>query len=101
MPRTVYSAALNALAFLPYAHGLLRAYAVADEGVASEFEFASPFFVPEPLEAIVERVERPAVLALSCYVWNFRRHIKLARLVKASHPETLVVAGGPHVPDRA
>ena len=46
-----------------------------------------------------QRFDEPAVIGLSCYVWNFRQHMKIARLCKDRFPGCLTVAGGPHVPD--
>ncbi|MBM4267504.1 MAG: radical SAM protein [Deltaproteobacteria bacterium] len=37
------------------------------------------------------------VLGISCYTWNVAEFLDVARRVKADVPETLVVAGGPHV----
>lgn len=38
---------------------------------------------------------RPDVLALSLYLWNIERSLRLARLVKAGSPRTRVIVGGP------
>src|SRR5689334_24386773 len=97
--RNVYIIALNAVPFLPYVYGLLRVSVEEDAETARAYRFAEPIFLVEPLEDILGRIRDPAVLGLSCYVWNFRRHMKLARLVKECYPKTLVVAGGPQVPD--
>ena len=45
-------------------------------------------------------VRRPAVLALSLYVWNVERSLRLARAVKALWPQVWIVAGGPEVARR-
>ncbi|MBI5568355.1 MAG: B12-binding domain-containing radical SAM protein [Desulfomonile tiedjei] len=47
------------------------------------------------LRSIVAR--RPAVLAMSLYVWNVERSLFLASNVKRALPQTLVVVGGPEV----
>ncbi|MCB1056703.1 MAG: cobalamin-dependent protein [Acidobacteria bacterium] len=98
--KNVYTVVLNAVPFLPYVHGLLQAYAEEDPVVAAEYRFGESFFLIEPPADIVRRMHQPAVLGLSCYVWNFRKQMKVARLAKELYPELLVVAGGPHVPDR-
>lgn len=97
--RRIYISALNAVPFLPYVYGLLRVATEEDVETARAYEFADPIFLIEPLGDIVGRIHDPAVLGLSCYIWNFRHQMKLARLVKERYPETLVVAGGPQVPD--
>lgn len=99
--RNIYTAVLNAVPFLPYIQGLLQAYALEDPQVASEYRFCESFFLIERPRDIVDRMEDPAVLGLSCYVWNFRKQMKIARLAKERYPGLLVVAGGPHVPNDA
>lgn len=103
-PRKVHVVALNEIPFLPYIYGLLRVSAEEDPLVAKHYVFEPPWFFRSSVAEVVEGLEGlegPGVLALSCYVWNFRRHMKIARLCKARHPQTLVVAGGPHIPKAA
>jgi putative methyltransferase len=97
--RNVYVIALNSVPFLPYVYGLLRVSAEVDPVVATAYTFQAPVFLTRRLEEIADSIVEPDVVALSCYVWNFRRHMKLARLIKSRYPEALVIAGGPHVPD--
>jgi putative methyltransferase len=98
--RTVYFLGLNNVPFLPLVAAQLRAYAEQDPEVSAAYSFADPVFLADSPERIAAGVVDPDVLGLSCYVWNFRRQMKVARLVKRRHPDVLVVAGGPHVPDR-
>jgi len=98
--RRVYFVGLNNVPFLPLVAGLLRAYAEQDEQVAANYTFADPVFLAAPPAEIADSIVAPDVLGLSCYVWNFRRQMKVAKLVKERYPDVLVVAGGPHVPDR-
>ena len=37
------------------------------------------------------------VICFSCYVWNVRRILTLAKTIKAARPETQIVLGGPEV----
>ena len=85
--------------FLPYIYGLLRASAEDDPQVTEAYDFRSPFFLQTKADKVVAALQEPAVVGLSCYVWNFRQHMKIARLCKARYPKTLVVAGGPHIPN--
>jgi len=98
-PDTVYLVALSDIPFLPYVAGLLQARAEQEPELRSAYAFAPPVFITEPMPELVDQIVDPAVVGLSCYVWNFRRHMKLAKLVKARYPDALVVAGGPHVPE--
>jgi putative methyltransferase len=97
--KNVYVVALNEIPFLPYIHGLLRTCVERDAALIPQYRFGEPVFLSENPHKIVERLIDPSVIGFSCYVWNFRRHMKLARLLKDRHPNTLTVAGGPHVPD--
>ena len=98
--KNVYISALNVSVFLPYVYGLLRVAAEEDPLVASSYEFHEPFFLPESPAKVVDQMKDPAVLGLSCYIWNYRQHMKVARLCKERYPDTLVVVGGPQIPER-
>jgi putative methyltransferase len=98
--RKVYFVGLNNVPFLPLVAGLLRSYAEQDPVLTNAYSFPDPVFLPESPQQIAAGITEPDVLGLSCYVWNFRRQMKVARLVKERNPDALVVAGGPHVPDR-
>jgi len=99
--RKIYISALNSVPFLPYVHGLLRATVSANPELSSAYEFGDPAFYGETVAEVADRFSDADVVGLSCYVWNYRRHVKLARILKERRPETTIVVGGPHVPDRA
>ena len=42
--------------------------------------------------------QQPHVVALSCYVWNWKYNQALAKKVKARWPGCVIVVGGPQVP---
>jgi putative methyltransferase len=98
--RNVYIVSLNVAPFLPYIYGLLRVHAEEDPLVAQSYAFQEPFFFKMAPERIVAKLQAPAILGLSCYVWNLRKHMKVARLCKERFPNTLIVAGGPQIPER-
>lgn len=98
--QNVYVVSLNIAPFLPYIYGVLRAFAEEDPEVRGRYDFKQPFFFNHRPAEIVDGMENPAVLALSCYIWNFRQHMKTARLTKERYPDAVVVAGGPQIPDR-
>ncbi len=100
--RKVYFACVsNVFPVLPYQWGVLRAAAQTDPLVAAAYGFEDPFFLPERAEAMARRVRKPAVLGLSCFVWNLPLQMKLCRLVKKRHPGCVTVAGGPQIPRQA
>lgn len=90
---------LNRLVFLPYVHGLLRGYIEENEpDLTHILTWADPLFLDAPANEIAKDIDAD-ILGLSCYVWNFRKHMKLAKLAKLANPDILVIAGGPHIPN--
>lgn len=85
--------------WLPYQVATLWTYARKDPEVDSQFQLAHMFPFREEMEDIIFRVEEPDVLGFSCYNWNWNYHKELAKKLKEKFPETLVVFGGPQVPD--
>lgn len=104
MKRNVYLSQVNnsygRAAWLPFSTGMLQAYAQVDPVIREEYEFKEHFFLREPIEYVVQRMDRPAVLAVSAYIWNFNYSMALAKAVKEAHPNCLVVVGGPQAPTR-
>lgn len=90
---------------LPYIYGALRAHAETIPELRENYRWQKPLFEIPPnygmdvFENLVRGLEAPRVLGLSCYVWNIQKQLLLAKLVKEKHPDCLVVAGGPQVPD--
>jgi 2-(S-pantetheinyl)-carbapenam-3-carboxylate methyltransferase len=84
---------------LPYSIGLLQAYAVRH--AADRHEFVPPVFTRVAVAEAVERLEGCDLVGFSSYVWNARLSLRIAEELKRAQPETRIVFGGPHVPDRA
>jgi radical SAM superfamily enzyme YgiQ (UPF0313 family) len=87
--------------YLPYSVGLLQSYCRKFLAHPGRFEFQMPLHTRIPVGEAVERLEDAGIVFFSTYVWNIRISLEIARRLKARHPETLVVFGGPQVPDRA
>jgi radical SAM superfamily enzyme YgiQ (UPF0313 family) len=86
--------------YLPYSAGILQAYAQQNLKRPEDFEFLLPLYTRLPVEEAVSRLEGTDAAFFSAYVWNVRISLEVARALKARRPETLVVFGGPQVPDR-
>jgi radical SAM superfamily enzyme YgiQ (UPF0313 family) len=84
---------------LPYSVGLLQAY--AEEHTRDEHEFLLPIFERMDVEEAVDHLAGADVAGFSAYVWNERLSLAIARRLKERSPETLIVFGGPQVPDRS
>jgi hypothetical protein len=76
----------------PLAIGLIGAYLKHHLGDAVEVEL---FKYPDDLDAAVAR-RPPRVMGFSNYSWNCALGHDFARRVKARHPETVIVFGGPN-----
>jgi radical SAM superfamily enzyme YgiQ (UPF0313 family) len=86
--------------YLPLSVGMLQAYAQRDLKQPANYEFLLPLYRRIPVEEAVQKLLGVHVAFFSTYVWNFRVSLEIARQLKLRAPETVVVFGGPHVPDR-
>ncbi len=87
--------------FVPYSVGSLQAYAQTIPEIVENFQFQPLLFRRDDPEKVVREMERPAVLGLSCYLWNWEYNKRLARFVREAYPDTLIVFGGEQVPNRS
>jgi len=87
--------------YLPYAAGLLEAYVEKYAQHPERYEFRLPVYSRNPVKQTVEHLLGADVIGFSAYVWNINISLEVARRIKAAKPETLIIFGGPQVPDRA
>jgi radical SAM superfamily enzyme YgiQ (UPF0313 family) len=87
--------------YLPYSAGILQAFAQRHLAHSARYEFRLPLYRRLPVAEAVARLSGSDVVFFSTYVWNIRLSLAIARALKAQEPRTLVVFGGPQVPDRA
>lgn len=85
-------------AYLPYAVGLLAAYAFEDERVKSNYSFKRFIFTREKTDEAVQSLEAPAVIGFSNYIWNTQYNLVLAEKVKKAFPDCVIIFGGHNVP---
>jgi tRNA A37 methylthiotransferase MiaB len=97
----VSTAAEASLAYLPHAAGLLQGYASRYAIDGGSFTFLPPLFQRLPIAEAVEYLSPADVVGFSTYVWNIRYSLAVARELKRSRPDVLVVMGGPQIPDQA
>jgi radical SAM superfamily enzyme YgiQ (UPF0313 family) len=87
--------------YFPYSVGLLQAYAQQHAPNPGRYEFLLPIFRRVRVDWAVERLFDAQVVGFSTYVWNYRISLAIAERLKRLRPETLIVFGGPHVPERS
>jgi catabolite regulation protein CreA len=56
--------------YLPYAAGLLAAFAWQDSRIREQYAFRGFVFERKPIDAVIEDLEDPCVVGFSCYVWT-------------------------------
>ena len=78
---------------LPLAAGLISSYAKKQVDCNIQIKM-----LRESPAKTVSEYESPNVLAFSCYIWNLRHSLEVARLGKEKYPEALIVVGGPSIP---
>lgn len=86
--------------YLPYSVGMLEAHARAHLTDPQRYEFLLPLFRRIGVSEAVEHLAGCTVVGFSLYVWNEQLSLAIARELKKVSPETLIVFGGPQVPDR-
>ena len=89
---------MGSLSYLPLVSGLLRAHAETSGVVKREYTFEPFIYTNDAPKAILDRYEDPSVAAFSSSMWNEQLNHTIAREVKLSWPECLIVFGGPQVP---
>ncbi len=94
------NAGFSGHSYLPYSVGLLEAYARKNLKDPDEYEFMLPLFSREAIETAVEKLVPADVVGFSLYVWNNELSLRIMERLKARKPEVIIIAGGPHVPDR-
>lgn len=87
--------------YLPYSVGLLQAYVEKHAKDPDRYEFLTPIYARVPVKRAVEHLSGADVVGFSTYVWNIRISLEIARTIKQMKPDTLIVLGGPQVPDKA
>lgn len=85
--------------FVPYAVGSLQAYAETLPDIRKNFHFQEPLFLRKDPAEVVGCMEEPAVVGLSCYLWNWEYNKSLAKAVRVAFPNCLIVFGGAQVPN--
>lgn len=87
--------------YLPYSVALLQSYASANLAPTRHYRFLAPIYARIPIGQAVDRLGTADVVGFSTYVWNIRISLEIARRLKSRRPNTLILMGGPQVPDRS
>ena len=85
--------------YLPYSVGALTAFVQNDTELSKYIELRDFVFKRDYVDDIVRAVGRVDVLGVSCYVWNWRLSVEVAKGVRANNPDAVIIFGGPQIPD--
>lgn len=88
-------------AYLPYATGLLIAYAFKNEIVKEHYAIRRFIYCKEDIAAAVASLEEPAVIGFSTYIWNYEYNKAFAAEVKKQYPDCVTVFGGHNIETRS
>lgn len=80
--------------YLPYAAGTLIANALRYPELRAEYVFPEIIYYREKLADALGKMKDPFLVAFSASVWNMEYNKTLARMVKETYPECLIVFGG-------
>ena len=85
--------------YLPYATGLLCAYAWTDDFVRQTYNFGGFIYKRTDIDKVLKKIKEPAVVGFSNYVWNTEYNKTLAKKIKKKYPDCKILFGGHNVPD--
>ncbi len=81
-------------AYLPYATGMLIAFAFKNETLKSQYAIKRFFYCKEDIDAAIDGMDEPAVVGFSSYVWNFEYNKAFAARLKERYPACVTIFGG-------
>jgi len=84
--------------YLPYAIGLLVAFAWENETVRDNYTLGRLVFTREDIDKVVNSFDNPFLVGFSNYVWNYEYNKLFAEKLKKKYPECIIVFGGHNVP---
>lgn len=84
--------------YLPYAIGMLAAFAFADEQVNSSYSLKELLYKLDDIDECIARMENPAFVGFSNSIWNYEYNLDFAKKLKDKYPECIIEFGGHHVP---
>lgn len=80
--------------WLPYSVGCIWSYAAQFDDIKNNFNLADIIFRREPPNQLLEKIKDPVICGFSCYVWNEKYCLTVAKLIKEKWPDCVIVFGG-------
>lgn len=86
--------------YFPYSVGILQAFSQRHLKEPDNFEFLSPIYSRTLIRTAVEDLLAADIVCFSVYVWNIKISLKIAGEIKKNKPQTLIIFGGPQIPNQ-
>lgn len=80
--------------YLPYAAGAIIASCMMDPEITKAYAFPTIIYTREKLAQALAKLDAPYLVAFSCNIWNIEYNKALAKWLKETHPDCLIVFGG-------
>ena len=83
--------------YLPFSVGCIWAYANQFDHVKDNYELKDVVWRRDRQKDVIEKIIDPDIIGFSCYVWNHKWNLTLAKKLKERFPNCLIVFGGPSI----
>ena len=79
---------------LPYSTGLVWSYCIEDKKIVDNYKLDGWFYYRQDLDIIFNQIKEPSIIGFNCFVWNWEFNKKMAKRIKESFPDSVIVFGG-------
>ncbi len=101
MKKNIYMVQANYLhgnsTYFPFAVGTLIAAACSNKQIVENYDFKEIIFLREDTEKLLSRLENPAIIGFSNYIWNYEYNRLLASKIRERFPKCIIIFGGHHI----
>lgn len=84
--------------YLPYAVGMLAAYAFKNKQIDEEYKLKRIIYSLEDIDTSIDGLEDPFFVGFSNSIWNYQYNLEYAKKLKNRYPDCIIEFGGHHVP---
>ena len=84
--------------YLPLVSGILSAYIKTSKKISENIEVQKFIFKPDTVGNIMKKYNSPDIATFSIAMWNEQLSLAVAKEIKKTYPNCLIVFGGAHCP---
>lgn len=85
--------------WLPYGVAKLWSYAKQQPSIAENYKVSDFIFERLSYDSFSEDVLSSDIYAFSCYIWNWKWNLTIAKKIKDNNPNAIIIMGGPQIPE--